>query len=63
MKLKGLNLFHSNIVADNVWADVSEQSDPMWRNLQTSDDIDESSIEYEADSDEEIEGNFVKQNE
>ena len=57
-------LFYSNVVVDNSWVNVSEQSYPILWNPLTNDDIDEINVKYKTVSDEEIGGNmYAKQNE
>ena len=46
-KLREANLFYSNVVVDNSWVGVNEQSDPTLWNLLTN-EID--NVEYETDS-------------
>lgn len=46
MKLKEISPLYLDVVGDNLWVDVSEQSDPILQNLLTNDDIDESEIKY-----------------
>ena len=59
-KLKQINSFCSDLVVHNSLVDVSEQSDPLLTNNYAGG----SDMEYETDSDEEIEGkNYAKQNE
>ena len=56
-------LFYSNVVVDNSWVNVSEQSYPILWNPLTNDDIDEINVKYKTVSDEEIGGNmYAKQN-
>ena len=50
-------------MVDNSWGDVSGQSDPMLWILLSNGDIDVSNLKYETDSEEEIDGNYAKQNE
>ena len=64
MKLKKINLFYSDIVADNTWVNVSEQSYPILWNLLNNDNIDERNGKYETDIYEKIEdNNYTKHNE
>ena len=50
-------------MVDNSWGDVSGQSDPTLWILLSNGDIDVSNLKYETDSEEEIDGNYAKQNE
>ena len=64
MKLKEINPFYSDVVVDNSWVEVSEQSDFILWNLLTNDEIDENNVKYETGNDEETEGNnYAKQKE
>ena len=64
MKSEKTNSFYSNIVVNDSWINVSEQSDPMLWDLLTNDGIDKSNDKYGTDFDEEIEAtNNAKQSE
>ena len=56
-KLIEINPFYKNVIVDNDWKNVSEQSDPEFWKLMTNDNSKEFSIDHQTDSDDDIEGN------
>ena len=53
-----INPFYSNITIHNEWEDLSEQSDPVIWRLLTDKNARESNNRDQADSDDDIEGNY-----
>ena len=57
MKLIEINPFYKNVIVDNDWKNVSEQSDPEFWQLLTNDNGKEFNIDDQTDSDDDIECN------
>ena len=56
-KLIEINPFYKNVIVDNDWKNVSEQSDPEFRKLLNNGNGKEFNIDDQTDSDDDIEGN------
>ena len=56
-KLIEVNPFYKNVIVNNDWRNVSEQSDPEFWKLLTSDNAKEFNIDDQTDSDDDIEVN------
>ena len=56
-KLIEVNPFYKNVIVDNDWRNVSEQSDPEFWKLLTNDNAKEFNIDDQTDSDDDTEGN------
>ena len=54
-KLIEINPFYKNVIVDNDWKNVSEQSDPEFWQLLTNDNGKEFNIDDQTDSDDDIE--------
>ena len=52
-----INPFYKNVIVDNDWKNVSEQSDPEFWKLLTNDNGKEFNVDDQTDSDDDIEGN------
>ena len=52
-----INPFYKNIIVDNDWKNVSEQSDPELWKLLTSENDQEFNTDEQTDSDDNVEGN------
>ena len=56
-KLIEINPFYKNVIVDNDWKNVSEQSDPEFWKLLMNGNSKEFNIDYQTDSDDDTEGN------
>ena len=56
-KLIEINPFYKNVIVDNDWKNVSEQSDPEFWKLLTDDNGKKINIDYQTDSDDDVEVN------